>query len=80
MDEDYYDRQVAGLNRDCKHGEWIMKGSFIFLVPVILTLWAGDSWVLAAILILLMAVTWWIGVRKRNKARESLTELGELHK
>ena len=55
------------------------KGSFIFLVPLTLTLWAG-SWDLATILILLMAGTWWIGDSKRRKARERLKEPGESHK
>ena len=79
MGSDNYDQQVARLNRDYKYGGWMVKGSFIFLVPLILTVWTG-AWGLAIILILLTAVTWWIGVRKRDEGRERLEELGELHK
>ncbi len=79
MGSDSYDQQVARLKRGYKYGGWIVKGSFIFLVPLILTVWTG-AWGLAIILILLTAVTWWIGVRKRDEGRERLEELGELHK
>ena len=79
MGSDNYDQQVARLNRGYKHGGWMVKGSFRFLVPLILTVWTG-AWGLAIILILLTAVTWWIGVRKRDEGRERLEELGELHK
>ena len=78
MDSDYFDETVAGLNRDYRRGEWIVKGSYIFLVPLIMILWAG-SWVLAIILILPMAGTWWIGDSKRRKARERLNKLWESH-
>ena len=76
MDSDYFDETVAGLNRDYRRGEWIVKGSFVFLVPLTMTLWVG-AWVLATILILLMTGNWWMGVRKRNIVRQMLTELGE---
>ena len=57
MGSDDYDDRVARLKRDYRRGEWIVKGSLIFLVPLILTLWAG-SWGVATILILLMAGNW----------------------
>ena len=79
MGSENYDHQVARLNRDYKYGGWMVKGSFIFLVPLILTVWTG-AWGLAAILIVLMAGTWWVGVRKRDEGRERLEELGEFHK
>ncbi len=78
MGSDDYDDRVARLKRDYRRGEWIVKGSYIFLVPLIMTLWAG-SWVLATILIFLMAGTWWIGDRKRKEARDRLKKLWESH-